>query len=238
MAAAWYYRSSADICRDSHFKYAAEMFWKLRQTYVGHWPVFHFEKQKEKKNLLFKLWGSCGKTITDSVYLRWSYTAQRKSNHAEGFSPTLEEGTTNIPKPMPGRVIVLYTFFLLLYEEWSNQARKRVSSVCRREKRDFQNNPLSRWGCVFFFMYYFLFYCEGVFQDSRGNDNYCPGAFFVNGRTFFFCFFFPGSHEQLLYCMSAHVMWPCYYSVSWQVIFCQMKCWIASYSEPKLKWYM
>lgn len=49
MAAAWYYRSSADICRDSHFKYAAEMFWKLRQTYVGHWPVFHFEKQKEKK---------------------------------------------------------------------------------------------------------------------------------------------------------------------------------------------
>lgn len=37
-------------------------------------------------------------------------------------------------------------------------------------------------------MYYFLFYCEGVFQDSRGNDNYYPGAFLVNGRTFFLFF--------------------------------------------------
>lgn len=59
-------------------------------------------------------------------------------------------------------------------------------------------------------MYYFLFYCESVFQDSRGNDNYWPDAFFVNGRTFFFS----GSDAQLLYCMSTHVMWPCYYSVS------------------------
>lgn len=37
---------------NSHVKYAAEMFSKLQQTYVGHWPVFHFEEQK-KKNILF-----------------------------------------------------------------------------------------------------------------------------------------------------------------------------------------
>lgn len=59
-------------------------------------------------------------------------------------------------------------------------------------------------------MYYFLFYCESVLQDSRGDDNYCPDALFVNGRTFFFS----ESHTQLLYCMSTHVMSPCYYSVS------------------------
>lgn len=33
---------------NSHFKYGAEMFWKLQQTYVGHWPVFHFEVPKKK----------------------------------------------------------------------------------------------------------------------------------------------------------------------------------------------
>lgn len=35
-------------------------------------------------------------------------------------------------------------------------------------------------------MYYFFFHCESVFQDSRGNDNYCPDALCMNGRTFFF----------------------------------------------------
>lgn len=55
-------------------------------------------------------------------------------------------------------------FFPPLYEEWSNQAWKRVSSVCWRVKRDFQNNPLSRWG---FFMYCF-FYCKiGHFKIAK-----------------------------------------------------------------------
>lgn len=44
------------------------MFSKLQQTYVGHWPVFHFEEQK-KKNILLKLWSSYGKTITDSMFI-------------------------------------------------------------------------------------------------------------------------------------------------------------------------
>lgn len=39
-----------------------------------------------------------------------------------------------------------------------------------------------------FFMYYFLFYWESLFQDSWGNDNYCPDGVFLNGRTCFFLF--------------------------------------------------
>lgn len=44
---------------------------------------------------------------------------------------------------------------------------------------------------------------------------------------------FSWNRAQLLRRTSARVMRPCYYSVSWQVIFCQMKCWIASCSPRK-----
>lgn len=136
------------------------------------------------------------------VYLRWSYTAQRKSNHAEGFSPTLEEGTTNIPKPMPGRVIVLYTFFLLLYKEWSNQARKRVSSVCRRVKRDFQNNPLSRWGFFFFFLCItFVRVCFKIAEEMTIIAQ-TPSSWMAG--PFFFLFFQGAMHN---YCIACPHMW-------------------------------
>lgn len=91
------------------------------------------------------------------VYLRWSYTAQRKSNHTKGFSWLLRRVQPIFPNPCQD----LWFHCILFsspYEEWSNQAWKRVSSVCWRVKRDFQNNPLSRWG---FFMYCF-FYCKIV----------------------------------------------------------------------------
>lgn len=105
------------------------------------------------------------------------------------------------PNPCQDVWLCCILFSLLLYEEWSNQARKHVSSVCRRVKRDFQNNPLSRWGFFFIFMYYFLLYCECL---SRGNDNYCPDAVFLNGRTFFFFLFRGATHN---YCVACPHMW-------------------------------
>lgn len=192
--------------------------------------ISFWKAKGEKKNLLFKLWGSWGKTITDSMFICDGATRHKeRATMPRDFPRLLRRVQPIFPNPCQDVWLCCILFSLLLYEEWSNQARKRVSSVCRRVKRDFQNNPLSRWG---FFLFFCITFCciVSVFQDSRGNDNYCPDAVFLNGRTFFF-FPFSGSHAQLLCCMSTHVMEPCYYSVSWRVIFCQMKCWIASYSE-------
>lgn len=74
-------------------------------------------------------------------------------------------------------------FFPLLYEGWSNQAWKCVSSVCWRVKRDFQNNPLSRWG---FFLYVLLFIVRyDVFQDRHRKWQLCWDTIFMNGKTCF-----------------------------------------------------
>lgn len=41
----------------------------------------------------------------------------KKEQPYQGIFLTPEKGTTNIPKPMPGLVIPLYTFFPLLFYE-------------------------------------------------------------------------------------------------------------------------
>lgn len=122
----------------------------------------------------------------------------------------------------------------LFYEEWSNQAWMWVSSVCWWVKRDFQNNPISRGGFFLFyelhFWFFFFFFASCAFQDSTGHDNYCRDTIFMNARTPFFFPVISGGAHKLLCRTSASAMPLRYYSVSWQVIFCQMKCWIASYS--------
>lgn len=148
------------------------MFSKLQQTYVGHWPVFHFEEQK-KKNILLKLWSSYGKTITDSMFICDEATQHKERASIPRDFPDSWEGYNQYSQNHARTCDFAVYFFppSLLYEEWSNQAWKCVSSVCWRVKRDFQNNPLSRWG--FFFSYVLLFIVRWcMFRDSRGNDNY------------------------------------------------------------------
>lgn len=62
---------------------------------------------------------------------------------------------------------------------------KRVSSVCRRVKRDFQNNPLSRWG--FFFLFLCITFCciVSVFQEemtiiAQTLSSWMAGPFFFS----------------------------------------------------------
>ncbi len=145
------------------------MFSKLQQTYVGHWPVFHFEEQKEKKNTFLTLLFLWENNNRQYVYLRWSYTAQRKSSHTRGVSWLLRRVQPIFPNPCQDLWFRCILFFLSFMKGWSNQAWKCVSSVCWRVRRDFQNNPLSRWG---FFMDCFVIVRCSVFQDSRGHDNY------------------------------------------------------------------
>lgn len=131
----------------------------------------------------------------------------------------------------------------LLYEEWSNQAWKWVSSVCWWVKRDFQNNPISRGGFSLFYELHFFFFWYfslrvvpfNIAQDTaiiaEIPSSWMPGPPFFS--FFFFFFVISGGAHKLLCRTTASVMQPRYYSVSWQVIFCQMKCWIASYSPRK-----
>lgn len=76
----------------------------------------------------------------------------------KGFSWLLRRVQPIFPNPCQDlwfRCILSFFFLLLLlYEEWSNQAWKCVSSVCWRGKRDFQNNPLSRWEFLMFFFFH------------------------------------------------------------------------------------
>lgn len=122
----------------------------------------------------------------------------------------------------------------LLYEEWSNQAWMWVSSVCWWVKRDFQNNPISRGGFFLFYElhFWFFFFFLRVVPFKIAQDTTIiaeiPSSW-MPGPPFFPLLFL---EARTNYCV-ARLQVQCrlrYYSVSWQVIFCQMKCWIASYS--------
>lgn len=130
--------------------------------------ISFWKAKGEKKYLLFKLWGSWGKTITDSMFICDGATRHKeRATMPRDFPRLLRRVQPIFPNPCQDVWLCCILFSLLLYEEWSNQARKRVSSVCRRVKRDFQNNPLSRWGFFFIFLYYFLLYCECVSRLPR-----------------------------------------------------------------------
>lgn len=114
--------------------------------------ISFWKAKGEKKYLLFKLWGSWGKTITDSMFICDGATRHKEREPCRGIFPDSWGGYNQYSQTRARTCdCAVYFFPLLLYEEWSNQARKRVSSVCRRVKRDFQNNPLSRWGFFFYF---------------------------------------------------------------------------------------
>lgn len=162
-----------------------------------------FWSAKKKKNIyFFKLWGSCGKTITDSMFICAEATQHKeRATIPRGFSWLLRRVQPIFPNPCQDlrfRCILLPP--TLLYEEWSNQAWKWVSSVCWWVKRDFQNNPISSGGfflffmnCIFFIYFFLFFFASWAFQDSTGNSNYCRDTIFVNARTSiffsFFCYF-------------------------------------------------
>lgn len=127
----------------------------------------------------------------------------------------------------------------LLYEEWSNQAWKWVSSVCWWVKRDFQNNPISRGGFFLFYeLHFWFFFASCAFQDSSGHDNYCRDTIFMNARTPFFSLLFLEARTN--YCVARlQVQCRCViiqsldrsYFVKWNAELLHTRC-------GKLKWYM